>query len=74
MAMAHLLGHQVVGITVSFAAIAFTMVCLRLFIRFFVIRNAGMEDICISLAMVTPESLISNELYMLTSCSCFQSP
>ncbi|OCK75392.1 hypothetical protein K432DRAFT_337541, partial [Lepidopterella palustris CBS 459.81] len=49
--MAHYSGHQVVAITVSFTAIALTILLLRLFTRFVVIRNAGSEDFCVAFAM-----------------------
>jgi hypothetical protein len=51
-------GRQAVEISVAFTVLAFVVVALRLYARFFLVRCAGLEDYGIVLAMVVnPEKL-----------------
>lgn len=45
-------GRQAVEISSAFTALAFFVVVLRLYARFFLVRCAGLEDYGIVLAMV----------------------
>jgi hypothetical protein len=45
-------GRQAIEVSASFTAIAFIVVALRLYARFFLVRCAGLEDYGIVLAMV----------------------
>jgi hypothetical protein len=45
-------GRQAVEISVAFTALAFVILALRLYTRFFIVRCAGIEDYGIVLAMV----------------------
>jgi hypothetical protein len=45
-------GRQALEISVAFTVLAFIVVALRLYARFFLVRCAGLEDYGIVLAMV----------------------
>jgi hypothetical protein len=45
-------GRQAVDTSIAFTVIAFVVVALRLYARFFLVRCAGLEDYGIVLAMV----------------------
>jgi hypothetical protein len=54
-------GPETIAIIVAFTALACIVVVLRFTTRFFIIRNAGVEDYLIGLAMVSwtlPRTLI----------------
>ncbi|KAI0571368.1 hypothetical protein Ptr902_00895 [Pyrenophora tritici-repentis] len=44
-------GEQAVELSSAFTAVAFTIVCLRLYTRIYIIRCAGIEDFGIAVAM-----------------------
>jgi hypothetical protein len=50
--MASPAGYRVNAITLIFTVVAAAAVALRLITRIAVLRNAGFEDVCITLAMV----------------------
>ena len=52
MTSGHASGASVVGVTVSFTVIAFIVTVLRLITRLTIVRNAGLDDLIISFAMV----------------------
>lgn len=46
-------GLQALNVSASFTALAFFIVCLRLYTRFFVVRCPGAEDYGIIIAMIS---------------------
>lgn len=52
MTSGHASGASVVGVTVSFTVIAFIVTVLRLITRLTIVRNAGLDDLIITFAMV----------------------
>ncbi|KAH9864417.1 hypothetical protein J1614_010351 [Plenodomus biglobosus] len=46
-------GRQAFDVSVAFTVIAFVIVAMRLYTRFFLVRCSGLEDYCIILAMVS---------------------
>lgn len=46
-------GRQAVVISATFTTLAFVIVALRLYTRFFLVRSPGVEDYGVSLAMVS---------------------
>lgn len=46
-------GEQAVVLSSAFTGLAFIIVCLRLYTRFYIIRCAGIEDFGIAVAMVS---------------------
>ena len=48
----HAPGSAVVGVTISFTILAFIATSLRLITRFGIVRNAGLDDLVISIAVV----------------------
>ena len=51
-ASGHAPGSAVVGVTISFTVLAFMTTTLRLITRFGIVRNAGLDDLVISIAVL----------------------
>lgn len=50
-------GRQAVEVSAVFTALAFIVVSLRLYTRFFLVRNPGVEDYGVTLAMVSTQQI-----------------
>lgn len=60
--MASLAGNRVNALVLTFTLISGVVVFFRLFTRIAVIRNAGLEDVCITLAMVSLFTIVLHKM------------
>jgi hypothetical protein len=62
-------GSQAVETSIAFTCLAFVVVVLRLYARFFLVRCAGFEDYGIVLAMVSIQEILFDEYSQDSRCA-----